>query len=158
MEDPARQQNPEREQRERQNQHTRDDEPNERPVRSPGLRGRRQMSLKQRHVPKIGFPDEVEEIPEYGNRAEPRVERHISGHAQQSGPRGPEAKRFDENPCRKNSAGGIAGAGNQSQEGIETDSIQPVRELAESRETYRAATIAAVVPRNSRCFSGIASS
>ena len=51
---------------------------------------------------------------------------------------GPEAKRFDENPRREDSAGGIAGAGNQSQEGIETDSIQQVRESPEPRETCAA--------------------
>ena len=93
------------------------------------------MPLEQRHVPKIGFPCEVEDISEDGNRAESGVERHIAGHPDQSGSRGTHAKCFQENPRGENGSSRIADTGNQAEDRIEAESIQHVRELPEPRET-----------------------
>ena len=102
------------------------------------------MPLEQRYVPKIGLPGEVEEISEYRNCAESRVERHITRHAQQCGARGAHAKRFDEYPRRQNGANGIAQAGDEAEDGIETKAnagagygdsgIQPSRKPTEVSE------------------------
>src|SRR5438309_11223598 len=93
------------------------------------------MSLEQRHVPKIGFPCEVENITEYGNRAESGVERHVAGHPHQSGSRGTHAKCFHEHPGSEHGTRRIADAGHQSEARTEAESIQHVRELPEPRET-----------------------
>jgi len=106
-----------------------------------------EVSLQQRHVPKVGFPCEVENIPEYRNGAESRIERHIACDAQDGRARRAQPQCFDEDPPSKNGASSIAGAGNQSQDGIETESnvgtgnanpgVEPVRERARRFEARR---------------------
>src|SRR5713226_4903492 len=80
------------------------------------------MAPQQRHVSKIGFPCEVENIPENRNRAESSIERDIARDPHQGRARRAQTDRFYENPPGKNGAGSIADAGNQSNEWVEPES------------------------------------
>src|ERR1051326_1959993 len=153
---PPRQQDPQQEQREHSSKHARSHEPDEPAVGALGPCRRCQMALQQGHVPKIGFPCEVENIPEERQGAQSRIERHIGGDANQRCARRPQPDRRNEYPASKNGASSVAEAGDQTDDGIETKrkagagnpnaGIQPVCEPSCGLKTRRRRR-SRVVPR-----------
>jgi hypothetical protein len=106
------QRRPEGEQRYRKDGNTTNHACHERPI--PALRARWicQVAFQQRHIPKVGFPCEVENVSENRNRAKSGVEGDVSCDAQHRHTRCAQPDGFYKDPRSKNGASSIADARN----------------------------------------------
>lgn len=86
------------------------------------------MAFQECDVPDVGFPRDVEDVSQQRNRADARIESDVGGHPHQGGAGRVLPDRFDEDPTSKNSASGVAGAGDQAQERIEANTERSARD------------------------------